>query len=141
MESGLKKKYIVHKADTGEPVDSCFVLRPESDPAAVAAIRAYADAAENRTLANDLLNWVGARKNYPLTISELEEILVDDSKSGHIWIWDMESRFSIPGIVDKHRDFGICGVYGAGELEYTEKNYGKTWLAYLKEPYADRNPA
>ena len=56
---GLKAKYIVFKADTGERVGNCFVLRPDKDPAAVEAIRAYARATDNETLAEDIYNWVG----------------------------------------------------------------------------------
>ena len=58
--AGLKRKYIVLKSDTGEAVESCFVLRPDRDPAAVAALRAYAEATENKTLADDIICWVGA---------------------------------------------------------------------------------
>ena len=56
---GLKAKYIVFKADTGEKVENCFVLRPGKDPAAVKAIRTYASATDNETLAEDIYNWVG----------------------------------------------------------------------------------
>lgn len=56
---GLKAKYLVFKADTGERVDNCFILRPDKDPAAVEALRAYAKATDNETLAKDIYNWVG----------------------------------------------------------------------------------
>ena len=56
---GLKAKYLVFKADTGERVGNCFVLRPDKDPAAVEAIRAYASATDNETLAEDIYNLVG----------------------------------------------------------------------------------
>ena len=56
---GLKAKYLVFKADTGERVGNCFVLCPDKDPAAVEAIRAYARATDNETLAEDIYNWVG----------------------------------------------------------------------------------
>lgn len=56
---GLKAKYLVFKADTGERVGNCFVLCPDKDPAAVEAIRAYASATDNETLAEDIYNWVG----------------------------------------------------------------------------------
>lgn len=57
---GLKAKYLVFKADSGERVVDCFVLRPANDPAAVEALRAYANSTDNKTLANDIINWVGA---------------------------------------------------------------------------------
>lgn len=56
---GLKAKYLVFKADTGKRVENCFVLRPDKDPAAVKAIRTYASATDNETLADDIYNWVG----------------------------------------------------------------------------------
>ncbi len=36
-----------------------FVLRPDKDPAAVEALRAYAEATDNKTLSDDIYNWVG----------------------------------------------------------------------------------
>ena len=59
---GLKRKYIVFKSDTGEPVENCFVLRPDIDPAARAALRAYAQATTNKTLAADILIWIGDKE-------------------------------------------------------------------------------
>lgn len=56
---GLKGKYLVFKQDTGELVENCFVLRPGKDTAAVEALRAYAHATDNKTLANGIYNWVG----------------------------------------------------------------------------------
>ena len=56
---GLKAKYLVFKSDTGEKVDNCFVLCPGRDPAATEALRAYANATDNETLAEDIYNWVG----------------------------------------------------------------------------------
>ena len=56
---GLNAKYLVFKADSGEKVESCFVLRPHKDPAAVKSLRSYANATENKNLADDIYNWVG----------------------------------------------------------------------------------
>ncbi|MBQ3193774.1 MAG: DUF551 domain-containing protein [Oscillospiraceae bacterium] len=56
---GLKAKYLVFKADTGKVVDNCFILRPGKDAAAVEALRAYANATDNKTLAEDIYSWVG----------------------------------------------------------------------------------
>ena len=119
--SGLFKKYIVQKADTGEQVSDCFVLCPNTDPAAVIAINAYAEATDNGELRNDLLRWVGSCRNYPLTVEELREMVETGLETGgnRIWIWDMECKFSMPGLADElANEGGICGVYGAGEVEY-----------------------
>jgi hypothetical protein len=53
---GLHGKYIIHKAD-GQPVEyPCFVLRIDNtDPAAIAAIIAYAMATDNSELRMALL--------------------------------------------------------------------------------------
>lgn len=59
---GLKAKYLVFKADTGEMVDNCFTLRPDKDASAVEALRAYANATDNEILAEDIYNWVGKGK-------------------------------------------------------------------------------
>ena len=58
MSDGLKRKYIIVKADTGEEIQDCFVLRPAKDKAAIKAILAYANATENKTLAADLFLWM-----------------------------------------------------------------------------------
>lgn len=55
---GLKRKYIVLKSDTGESVNNCFVLRPDKDDAAIAALNAYAEATENQVLAADIWKWL-----------------------------------------------------------------------------------
>lgn len=62
-EKGLIQKYIVFKADDQTIITDCFMLRPEKElgkgsKAAVAAIRAYAKATENKQLADDLNKWM-----------------------------------------------------------------------------------
>lgn len=61
--NGLKRKFLVFKSDTGEMIENCFVLRPDKDPAAVEALRAYAKATDNETLSTDIINWVGAEEH------------------------------------------------------------------------------
>ena len=84
---GLRCKYIVRKADTGEGVDGCFVLRPDRDRAAVAALRAYAAATDNDVLATDILNWVGQESNEPLTLDELRQM---DGEP--VWWWNKSAK-------------------------------------------------
>lgn len=72
---GLKRKYVVLKADTGECVENCFVLRPDRDAAAVAALRAYARATDNKVLSTDIINWVGAEQP---TIDAVEVVRCKD---------------------------------------------------------------
>lgn len=61
---GLKRKYIVFKSDTGEPVENCFVLRPDRDRAARDALRAYIVSTENLELAMDLDAWLKSLEVY-----------------------------------------------------------------------------
>lgn len=57
--TGLEVKYRVFKARNNEPVEGCFVLRPDKDPAARAALRAYMESTDNLVLKNDLNKWLG----------------------------------------------------------------------------------
>lgn len=58
MSRGLFDKYQVQK--NGEPQDGCFVLEPESDPAALEALRTYANETDNLELRSDLRGWIMA---------------------------------------------------------------------------------
>lgn len=58
MPNGLKFKYNVTRVEDGSPVYDCFVLRPDKDPAACAALKAYADATTNNELCEDIREWV-----------------------------------------------------------------------------------
>ena len=72
--AGLYGKYTVYKNKDGSLVTDCFVLRPAKDPAAVAALRAYAAATDNAELSADIINWVGAEPNEPLSLEQLREM-------------------------------------------------------------------
>lgn len=69
--AGLYGKYTVYKNKDGSLVTDCFILRPAKDPAAVAALRAYAATTDNAELSADIINWVGAEPNESLTIEQL----------------------------------------------------------------------
>lgn len=75
--AGLYGKYTVHRNKDGSLVTDCFVLRPAKDPAAVIALRAYAAATDNAELSADIINWVGAEPNEPLTLEMVAEILAE----------------------------------------------------------------
>ena len=72
--AGLYGKYTVYKNKDGSLVTDCFILRPAKDQAAVAALRAYAAATDNAELSADIINWVGAEPNEPLSIEQLREM-------------------------------------------------------------------
>lgn len=52
-------RYLVIKVVDGTVIENSFILYPSKDPAAVKAMQAYAEATNNRTLAEDLRKWVG----------------------------------------------------------------------------------
>lgn len=56
---GLRQKYRVYKAKDNTPVEDCFVLRPEKDPAARIALEAYAKATDNKALSEDIFAALG----------------------------------------------------------------------------------
>lgn len=72
--AGLYGKYTVYKNKDGSLVTDCFILRPAKDPAAVVALRAYAATTDNAELAADIINWVGAEPNVPLTLEQLRKM-------------------------------------------------------------------
>ena len=56
---GLYRKYYVRRSRDGSPVSGfCFVLKPETDPAARAALRAYAMSTPDLELQTDILVWL-----------------------------------------------------------------------------------
>jgi hypothetical protein len=55
---GLYGKYRVFKARNNEPVEDCFVLRPDKDAAARYALLTYATYCGNPQLAGDLNRWI-----------------------------------------------------------------------------------
>ena len=68
--AGLYGKYTVYKNKDGSLVTDCFILRPAKDPAAVAALRAYAAATDNAELSADIVNWIGAGPDEWVSVEE-----------------------------------------------------------------------
>ena len=122
---GLKAKYLVFKADTGERVGNCFVLRPDKDPAAVEAIKAYARATDNETLAEDIYNWVGKGEPVQEWISvkdRLPEEKVDCIVHYKHAYCDNDDYWAI----------GIC--FYDGEKFQMDLSYKVTHWQYLPQP-------
>ena len=136
---GLKRKFLVFKSDSGEMVENCFVLRPDKDPAAVSALRAYADATDNKVLSADIINWVGAERNEPLTLDELRKMPIRD------WVWievlnpdAFRSKETVSAYYRKYDGYKKdeifwCGYPGLG-FGFDYADYGNTWLAYRQKP-------
>lgn len=119
--AGLYGKYTVYKNKDGSLVTDCFILRPAKDPAAVAALREYAAITDNAELAADIINWVGAEPNEPLTIEQLlkmdgEPVWVEDVK--HWALIDIEKGGQWDGM-----PFAIWAENGT-KFTYNIKNRG-----------------
>lgn len=67
---GLKVKFKPH---------TCFLLRPECDSAAVAALRAYADNTNNVNLKYDILIWIGDATEADRPIEQTAEQIIAES--------------------------------------------------------------
>ena len=106
--AGLYGEYTVYKNKDGSLVPDCFVLRPAKDPAAVAALRAYATATDNAELAADIINWVGAEPNEPLTLEQLREM---DGKP--VWVEEL----NLWTLVDIQRGGYLNGVIFVSGIE------------------------
>lgn len=72
-QKGLYAKYMVIKVVDGTVIEDCFILRPDKDPAAVKALQAYAEATENKVLANDIYAWVGKPMQKPLKFERIAD--------------------------------------------------------------------
>lgn len=71
----------------------------------------------------------------PLTLEELRKIVIDDNDCmAVVVVHDIKWNYDVSAVLDEVFGDGICAVYSAGPVEYTEKDYGKTWLAYAYEP-------
>ena len=57
-ESGLYDKYQVRQVHGGQRIEGFFVLRPNRDPTALAALIHYAALTPNKQLAADLEEWI-----------------------------------------------------------------------------------
>lgn len=110
---GLKGKYLVFKADTGAKVDNCFVLRPDKDTAAVEALRAYANATDNKTLAEDIYSWVGKGEPVQAWISVKDRLPhAEYGESDEVLTVDEH------GIIDVLYFDGSCWCHPTGEVRY-----------------------
>lgn len=57
-EKGLYKKYQVKKLSTGEEVEGVFILKPYTDPIAIAALQRYAELTSDKLLSQQIEGWI-----------------------------------------------------------------------------------
>ena len=113
--AGLYGKYTVRKSSDGQLVAGCFVLRPDKDPVAATALRAYAAATDNTELAADIINWVGAEPNESLSWAELLKmdgrpvyvVFKPDNSGYKLQFWTLVS-------VDEWDDVYLANKYSVG---------------------------
>lgn len=122
-QKGLYNKYMVIKVVDDTIVENCFILKPDSDPAAVKALQAYAAATENKVLAADLYAWVGKPMQKPLTHKEAEDLL----QSG-VRVWTEERGYY-------EEPEGV----NSGYLE--TEGYGTRWRCWASEPTDEERAA
>lgn len=81
--SGLYGKYVVTHPGSDVPLQDVFVLRPTKDPAAAAALAAYAAATDDLLLRSDLYDWLGdiaraeasgGTADFPIPVQAQEEL-------------------------------------------------------------------
>ncbi len=128
--AGLYGKYTVRKNEDGALVTDCFVLRPTKDPAAVAALRAYADSTDNAELAADIISWVGAEPNEPLTLDELREMDGEPVWVTPLGFWALV--IAKPG----ERVKLICND---GEIVYADKEIELVGPVYRRPPEVEED--
>lgn len=133
VRAGLYGKYTVYKNKDGSLVTDCFILRPAKDPAAVAALRAYAAATDNAELAADIASWVGVEPNEPLTLEQLREM---DEQPVYVVPVNEHSELGGWCVIDVFDSDDYSGAFVPG-VEYWVwrfEAYGEQWLAYRRPP-------
>lgn len=118
---GLYGKYIVRKSSDNSIVTNCFVLRPDRDDAAIAAMLAYANATDDELLAQELREWAEYEQGVkpPVTNADHIRAMSDEELSRHC-------NGCPPG-----KDYMTCEFVGACDA---------CWLAWLQQPYKEGCP-
>ena len=131
--AGLYGKYTVYKNKDGSLVTDCFILRPAKDPAAVAALRAYAAATDNAELSADIINWVGAEPNEPLSIEQLRQM---DGEP--VWVVPIgKCKWATRQWCVLAADEAL--IPGVDHWWWSFEGYGETWIAYRRPPEGEED--
>lgn len=92
---GLYGKYRVFNSETGEELKSFFVLKPDTDPVAIAALQRYAELTPDKELENDLYKWVGK------ALFKIGDYAINDDYGVFISIRDKRSK----DIINAQKDY------------------------------------
>ncbi|WP_036648353.1 hypothetical protein [Paenibacillus wynnii] len=109
-QKGLYNKYQIINRETGQEADgNYFVLKPTADPAARAALMAYAESIDNQQLAMDITVW----------ISSLPELSVFD------WCDNQTLELSHPHTFDMAIGGRMCRHCWNHDREVYKGSYGE----------------
>ncbi len=134
-QKGLYDKYVVIKVVDGTVIENCFILKPDSDPAAVKALQAYAAATDNKVLAADLFAWVGKPMQKPLTLDNLKEAEV-------AWIECSDEDEPLPALNNGISDKCVYFIMGRGVHAHAYiYRHGKYWRAWASKPTDEERAA
>lgn len=105
---GLYGKYIVRKRSDNSIVTNCFVLRPDRDDAAIAAMLAYANSTDDELLAQELREWAEYEQGVkpPVTNADRIRAMSDEELARELALiaeWDrkqLQKAKSGPGLVE-----------------------------------------
>lgn len=112
MGNGIHGKYIIKKADGSriDPEACYFILRLDTDEAAQAAARAYAEATENEELSDDLLNCLDELQKPPCGCREAW--CEHESTHSAVWRYGESNDSTLESQLKRYRDafeaIGVC---------------------------------
>ncbi|MEC0167400.1 hypothetical protein [Paenibacillus graminis] len=109
QDKGLYNKYLIFKQNGNKVDGDCFVLRPTKDPAARAALMAYAEATDNQQLAMDITVW----------LSNLPQLKECD------WCGNPATELSHPHIFDMAFGKEMCKHCWEHDREVYKGSYGE----------------
>lgn len=114
---GLYGKYIVRKRSDNSIVTNCFVLRPDRDDAAIAAMLAYANTTDDELLAQELREWAEYEQGVkpPVTNADHIRAMSDEELA----------------------EFYVTNQCPPGVPTGCPSNCNECWLAWLQQPYKE----
>lgn len=71
--------------------------------------------------------------NNPLTLEEVKEFV--KARHNHVWVKELKHDFSTCALLGIENKKGICAICDTlGKQKFTERTYGKEWVAYKYNP-------
>lgn len=123
---GLYSKYEVKKRSDGTPVENCFVLRPDRDDAAIAAMLAYADATSDEQLSQELREWAEFERRVKPHITNADHIRAMSDEE----LMEFISRVEIGDFNTSDYGKTFCGLCDFDSCD-------ECLLDWLQQPYKE----